>query len=137
MQEAEQDGTAKPSLAFALQMDIRDLGGRTSHGQPGINDRAVCQVRHIVEPRAVAHRSAEADAAMCADKAFGANGHVSDDQPAVLDAVTQDLRIRPDARVIANGDEIEGRAERCADRAVFANPVSYTHLRAHETDSYL
>ena len=42
MQEAEQDTTAKPSLAFALQMDIADLGGRTSHGQPGINDRAVC-----------------------------------------------------------------------------------------------
>jgi hypothetical protein len=54
-----------------------------------------------------------------------ADGHATDDEPAILDAVTQQLRFRSDAGVRADRDDIEGAAKGRADGAVAAD------LRSH------
>ncbi len=83
--------------------------------------RAVDQRRHVVESGTRTHRGVEPEAGVGADEAVGPDVDPADAEHAVLDAKAQDMRLGADAGALADGDEVERRAEDRRDRRVAAD----------------
>ena len=70
---------------------------------------------------------------MAADKTLLANRDLVEYQPPVLDAITQQLGIRTNAGILADGHQVERSANRRTDRTVLADLGAHRPIiKAHE-----
>src|ERR1700722_4800843 len=74
---------------------------------------------------------------MGANVALPTDRHVAQRYPALGNPITQQLRIGADACAIANGDQIEGNAQRRSDSAIAPDFGAHrTIIKAHERRTY-